>query len=58
METVHKKLLGEWSKEPKVLTAVNNALKQAKVISFKSISDHLYQPIQVFDDVFMFSVVT
>ncbi|MCP9259373.1 Peroxisomal multifunctional enzyme A [Dirofilaria immitis] len=30
METVHKKLLTEWNKEPKVLTEVNSALKQVK----------------------------
>ncbi|OZC11686.1 SAC3/GANP family protein [Onchocerca flexuosa] len=30
MEAAHKKLLAEWNKEPKILAAVSNALKQVK----------------------------
>lgn len=37
METVHKKLLAEWNKEPKILASVSSALKQVKVITFKLI---------------------
>lgn len=49
METVHKKLLAEWNKEPKILTAVSSALKQVKVSIFELTTpiDSRFQVLQI-----------